>query len=374
MATAPQSALVDYESATARPYSPSWADRVTDWVRKLPVHYPVVYTAPALLLFALTTAIKWGDGSYQAAYEAGGQPGLYKVGSLFFYPFHAVPELVAAYALALVHYLDDVAKRALANYRSTMAADEASYRDLQYRLTTMPALPTLLSSLAGALFAGSVLLALGTLLPEFMSRLLLFTSPEATFVESAVFLLLWWIWGALIYHTVRQLRLVSHIYNSYTRIDLFNLDPLYSFSGLTARTAIGWVAATYAFVIAAPGLMENIITLGIMAFNVVFAVVAFAWPLVGVHRKLEVAKSERVYIADQTFETLSSELHRRAQEGDFASLAEMNDGMEAVGREREILQQIHTWPWQRETVGGLSTALFLPVLIWVITRLLERVL
>ncbi|MEO5953900.1 MAG: hypothetical protein ABIQ44_15665, partial [Chloroflexia bacterium] len=170
-----------------------------------------------------------------------------------------------------------------------------------------------------------------------------------------------------------QLRLVSQIYGSYTRVDLFNLDPLYSFSGLTARTGIGWVAATYAFILTAPGLLENVITLGIMAFNILFPVVAFGWPLIGIHRKLENAKSERVYAANQTFEALSVELRRRTDAHDFTRMVEMKDGMEAVSRERDILQQIHTWPWQRETVGGLSTALFLPIIIWIITRLLERV-
>jgi hypothetical protein len=253
-----------------------------------------------------------------------------------------------------------------------MKTDEATYRELEYKLTRMPALPTLLASLAGAVFAVLVLFALGYLLPDFMSRLLLFTSPASIAVESGVFILLWWVWGALAYHTVRQLRLVSDIYNRYTRIDLFNLEPLYAFSWLTARTSIGWVAATYVFILTAPGLLENSITLGIMVFNILFAVVAFGWPLVGIHRKLEAAKSDRLYAANQSFETLSGELRRRTQEGDFTRMAEMKDGMEAVTREREVLSQIHTWPWQQETVGGLSTALFLPIIIWIITRLLER--
>ena len=374
MAATAQTALAEIPDKIARPYAPSWVDRVTDWVRGLPLHYPVVYLIPVVVLFGITTSIKWADGSYQAAYEAGNHEGLFKFGPFFFYPFHAIPELVAFYALALIHYLDDVAKHALATYGPAMKTDEATYRDLEYRLTKMPALPTFLASLAGAVFAALVLLTLGYLLPGFMSRLLLFTSPAATAIESGVFILLWWIWAALIYHTVRQLRLVSHIYNRYTRIDLFNLDPLYAFSWLTARTGIGWVAATYAFILTAPGLMENVITLGIMVFNVLFAVIAFAWPLVGIHRKLEAAKSERIYAANQSFEALSTELRRRTDAGDFTRMTEMKDGMEAVNHEREILSQVHTWPWQRETVGGLSTALFLPLIIWLITRLLERVI
>ncbi|MEO5950908.1 MAG: hypothetical protein ABIQ44_00390, partial [Chloroflexia bacterium] len=201
MATTTQTTFADKAVLPVKPYAPSWADRVTDWVRGLRIDYPVVYIIPALLLFGLTTLIKWWDGSYQSAYEAGGQAGLYKFGPLLVYPFHAVPELVMFYALALVHYLDDVAARALKTYAPAMDIDEKAYSELEYKLTTMPALPAFLSSLAGAIFAGSVLLALGYLLPDFMTRLLLFTSPAATIIESGVFVLLWWVWAVLIYHT-----------------------------------------------------------------------------------------------------------------------------------------------------------------------------
>src|SRR5947209_614722 len=98
-----------YETVPA-PYAPSWVDRVTDWVRALPVPAWVVYLAPALILFFVTTVIKWEDGSYAAAYAAGNKEGLFKFGSVFIYPFHAIPELVTFYALALMHYLDDVAR------------------------------------------------------------------------------------------------------------------------------------------------------------------------------------------------------------------------------------------------------------------------
>ena len=189
-----------------------------------------------------------------------------------------------------------------------------------------------------------------------------------------MFVLLWWIWGAFIYHTVRQLRLVSHIYTTYTRIDIFNLSPLYSFSWLTARTAIGSVLATYAFIVAAPGLMNNPITLGIMAFNLVFAAVAFAWPLLGVHRLLEAAKHQRMAASSLRFEMVAGELHKRADQGDFGSMAELKDGIDALVSERNVVDKVYTWPWQRETVSGLSTALLLPIILWVITRLLDGVI
>lgn len=288
--------------------------------------------------------------------------------------FTPCPNLVAFYALALIHYLDDVAHHALRTFRPALDIDDAHYLALDYRLTNLPARPTLLASLLGVLFAVCAMSGITAFFPDFGARLLLFTSPAATVIDWGVFILLWFIWSAFAYHTIHQLRLVSHIYAAYTHVDLFNLRPLYAFSWLTARTGIGWIVVTYLYILTAPGLIENVITLGILVFNFVFAVAAFGWPLVGIHRKLEAARSERIYASSQSFEALSSELHQRIASNAFEEMAHIKDGLEAVSREVEFLDKIHTWPWQRETVGGLSTALVLPIILWLVTRFLDKLL
>jgi hypothetical protein len=53
-------------------------------------------------------------------------------------------------------------------------------------------------------------------------------------------------------------------------------------------------------------------------------------------------------------------------------MAGLNEAMEAVQRERDVLEKIPTWPWRGETVNVLSTALLLPAVLWFITRILER--
>lgn len=42
--------------------------------------------------------------------------------------------------------------------------------------------------------------------------------------------------------------------------------------------------------------------------------------------------------------------------------------------ERDTLEKISTWPWGRGTLTGFLTALILPILLWIITRILERVM
>jgi hypothetical protein len=340
--------------AERRPYPPGWVDRLTAWVGRLALPAWVVYLIPAVALFALITAITWWDGTFA-------------VGELF--PFYAVPGVVTAYGLALMHYLDRAAVRSLEDARPVLTVDDEGYRLLRYELTTMPARSTLVATLVGVVVAILVIFALPDSLRE---QMYLFTSIPATVLEVAVFILLWAVWGPLTYHTIRQLGLVNHIYTQRTRIDIFNLDPLYSFSWLTARTALGWVVVPYLFVLLVPGLLGNALTFGLFIGNVLLGAVAFVWPLIGAHRLIEAAKKDRQREADVRFDALTAELHRRADAREFDGMAGLNEAMEAVQRERDVLAKVRTWPWQGETINVLSTALLLPAVLWFITRLLER--
>ena len=343
------------ESAPEKvPYAPGWVDRLTAWVERLPLPSWLVYLIPAVALFALITGIKWWDGTNAVG---------------VFIPAFALPGIVTAYGLALVQYLDHAAGGALDVALPVLNVDDEGYRRLRYELSTMPVRATLVASALGVLFAVAVIFVLPT---SFKEQTQTFTSGVATTVEVAVFLLLWAVWGPLTYHTVRQLRLVNRIYTENTRIDVFNLDPLYSFSWLTARTALGWVIVPYMFVVLVPYIMENAVTFGLFIFNVLLGAVAFAWPLLGAHRLIEAAKKTRQREANTRFDALSAELHRRADRGEFDGMAGLNEAMEAVQRERDVLDKIPTWPWRGETINVLSTALLLPAVLWFITRILER--
>jgi hypothetical protein len=70
--------------------------------------------------------------------------------------------------LALSHFLDDKAAAALTNLRPALTTSEEQYRCLRYQLTTMPARPALLASLA---IDGTILAIMpSTLLEELVER------------------------------------------------------------------------------------------------------------------------------------------------------------------------------------------------------------
>jgi hypothetical protein len=352
-----QAATVDHAAQpgtqAARLYPPSWVDRLTDAVRRLPGPSLFYYLGAWLVLLALELGIKWADGTYP-------------IGTVF--PFHIVLTLNAVYVVALMHYLDNMAERALAHFRPAISVSDTEYARLRYELTTLPARPTLVASAIGAAWITIFLIVFaGNLLGEAK----VFTSPVATVLDVALLLIIWWSNGALVYHTIHQLQLVSRIY-SLARVNLFRLGPLYAFSALTARTAVGWLFITYAFIGSLPGLVNNAAVIGSVLGLTLLAVITFALPLLGIHGMLEAEKHRLLDEAGAQLELSILETHGHLDEHALDHVPALKTAMEYLLAEKEMLAKLPTWPWQPGTIGGLGAALILPIVLWAIQHVLER--
>jgi hypothetical protein len=341
------------ETQAARLYAPSWVDRLTDGVRRLPGPSLFYYLGAWLGLLALELGVKWADGTYPE-------------GGVF--PFHVVLTLNVVYVVALMHYLDNMAERALERFRPALEVSEAEYARLRYELTTLPARPTLIASAVGAAWIVIFLVFFSDGLP---AEAKVFTSPAATVLDGALLFAIWWGNGALIYHTIHQLQMVSHIY-SLARVNVFRLGPLYAFSALTARTAVGWLFITYAFIGSLPGLVNNPAVIGSVVGLTVLAVVTFALPLLGIHGMLEREKHRLLDEAGAQLELSILETHGHLDEHALDHVPALKTAMEYLLAEKEMLAKLPTWPWQPGTVGGLGAALILPILLWAIQHVLER--
>ena len=352
-------ALAERTVDTSRPYAPSFADRITDWVRRLPMPSWLFYTVLALGLFLLYAVIKWTDGSYPFGKVTWAM--ILQVGTF-------------PYALAMLHYLDNSAEEALRGFRPAMDIDDRQFAELEYRFTTLPARPTLIAAIIGALYGASFLVIAS---PEEIAQFKFFTSLPATIFEVAQLALGYAAGAIFLYHSIRQLRMVSRTYANHARVDLFNLRPMHSLSRLAARTAIGMAIPTYTwgFVNVSPesGAIDITATSIFELVTVsVIIVVMFVWPLVGARRLLRQAKAAALTEAQQQFKATVAELHRRRENGEFEGMGGINEALDGLMKEQSVLDKVSTWPWQGETIRGLATAILLPIVVWAITRLLER--
>jgi hypothetical protein len=345
-------------AAPAAPYPPSWVDRLTDWSERRRGPAWIVYAGLGAALVALETAVKFADGTYPA----------------HFHHWHLILALTGVGFLALIHWLDRAAARALAAFRPAMTADEATVARLAYELTTLPAVPVLRFSTVWC--AASLLLIVSTPAAR-LQALATFTSPLSVVVEMGLWVIIWWSGGTLVYHTVHQLRLVSRLLTTHTRIDLFALHPLYAFSGLTAGTAASLVLTVYAFTSVTPDALIGAgapLYLIAALILVVLAVGTFVWPLWGVHRLLVAEKARWQGGLGQRLQATILDLQHRIDAGDLAGMDRLKDAMDAAVIAKKEVDAIPTWPWPPGTVRNLGGALLLPILLWLIFRLLERLL
>ena len=173
----------------------------------------------------------------------------------------------------------------------------------------------------------------------------------------------------LIYHTSRQLRLVASIHVMVKQNNLFQLFPVYAFSSLTARTGLAIILLIYYSYFffyylnlrgSTPG------SLGLITF-IVFLLVAlacFVLPLYGIHLRLAQEKSRLLAEANRRLELALSDLHQRVDG--------IQKTLSALKVEHDVLEKISTWPWKTETLRSFISIIALPIILYLISRFLGR--
>jgi len=351
------------------PYPPSWFDRLSARLDRLPVSPYILYLILGIILFVVFTLVQWREGGYP----------VWEIR-----PFHISFAAWLPFMLALMHYLDHLAARAFESFRPALSASPDECRTLPYRLTTLPAATA--ARVAGGLVVGNTLLVLvddwafrpageGSLFDIGPQLLQISATPLSLALVGVLLLGVWWISGTFLYHTFHQLRVISRIYTRHTRIRLLHLGPLYTFSRVTQQTTIGILVFFYLFSLSAAGFRSQPAFL--IAGGILFAAVAaltFALPLVGVHHLLVSEKERMLEENTRRLETGIADLHRRMDRGSLRGMDDLNKALASLDLERNSLARIPTWPWDPGTLRGLVAALLVPIIIWAVQLGAERLL
>jgi hypothetical protein len=295
--------------------------------------------------------------------------GVYTIRTVFPVQFF-IPAMIALF-LAMIHFLDSKAEEALAALRPALTASEQQYEQLRYQLTTLPAVPTLLASLATM----AAIFLLGVFTGERESSIeALATSPVAASLLLFVYYVGWWVFGAFLYHTIHQLRVINRMYAEHCRIRLFAMSPLYAFSSVTALTAVTLAIATYGWTLLNPDNLSNPTSMVLVSLITVLALAVFAWPLLDTRRLLAKEKAQKLEQVSLRLEAGFTKIHEHIDSGETERLEALTKIISVLENEREMLEAIPTWPWQPETLRSLVTALFLPLLLWIIQYVLQHML
>ena len=276
---------------------------------------------------------------------------------------------IAPYIVWVRFYLDGVAARAMDAFRPALSVSDEEFARLRYELTTLPAPLTRIATVVAAV--GYVLNA--TLLPDRIiaqfgpSRgvAALMLAPVAIFTLAVVLI--------STAQAARQLWMVGILHGLAEHVNLFRVKPFYAFSGLAARTGMSFLVLAYLIVALRPDMVRDTPALQLLIVAMVpTAIACFVLPLYGMHERLVAEKDRLLSEANARFETLLARLHARV-DGDVLTDAEkISHQLSSVAAEREAIARLSTWPWEATTMTGFLTTLVLPLLIWLVQRVLGK--
>ncbi len=334
------------------PYSPSWFDRVMALIDRLPGGYGIWYGVFALLGFGLSALLRLAAGMPPFASNLT-EP--------------ALGSFMLAFPAFLTHTLNRSADGAFADFEPALRAPQEAPL-LRYRLTTAPAIPSLLSSLVGAGF-GVLLVVVSPATRGFSEAM--YGPALSVFFFAA---LAYFINSHFAYRLVYQLAQVSRIYAGHARVRLSDLAPHFALSRMTSRAAIAATLVVTGYMVGFAQVGDPTLAVAILLPNLALAVAAFVLPLTGAHRLLEAERNHWRREATQKLEAAVSELHQVIERGEFAAVPPVKDAISALDIELTRLARIPTWPWNPGTLRGVVATVFLPVAIWLVQFLLQQVL
>jgi hypothetical protein len=332
-------------------YLPSWIDRLIQGIDRLPGPAWLFYVVGILALALLITVVLWVDGSVPF--------GSYGSFQGIFPPF-------VFYFLALYHYLTRVGARSLHEFRPLLGADEAEFMQIDCELASLPrglgwlAIVMALLTLPSYFLSGR---AFGDRDPNTALPYIL-AAVSALFFGATIF--------CLIIRSLRQLRMVHMLHARATNINLLKLEPAHAFSRLTATTGIGIILLVILGYVYDPSTFSGGYILVGYIVMAVPAIVVFLVPVMGMRDRLSNEKKRVLHETSDLLQLTSDNLVGKIRAQEYEDLQGMETAIRALIRKREMMAKISTWPWNPGTIRGFASTLLLPILLWLITRFLER--
>ncbi len=334
----------------------SWVDGLLSLIERVPGPPWVFYLAVSMFFFVGSILLRWWDGSVP-------YPGILWVPTAF------APS--AIFLIATVHYLNRSAGRALANFRPALGDLESRYSQLERGLTRIPQ-----SVAIAAVAIGVPQQVVGLLTSNGQWGIDARTSLVTTIFTIVPQLLFNVFVVAFFLQAIRQLRQIVLIHRNATNIRLYEGGPHTAFSRFTLSTAVIVTVpyVLFGMVINLLGGSSSPIEIVLLVLYVVTSVVLFALPLNGMHRRLVEEKARQLAASGRRFEVAVARLHSEVDEARLDGAAGLERQMAALNLENDRLVKISTWPWSPETLRGFLSALAVPLVIFVLTTLLSRVI
>jgi hypothetical protein len=329
----------------------SWLDALLRTIDRVPFGPWLFYPTFAAVVLALLHVQVWLTGTV----SIGG-----------FDPNQITHGFYIVYPLALLDYLHRAAARAWREFRPAADVSDAVAERLGDELSHVPARAGFAVAIASAAVVGLSASSPASGIAG-LSGIPLAIGIVAVWVAVTTVLL-------LVYDIIRMLRFVRRVLARHSRVNLFKPEPLYAFSRLTLRAAIGLIAiATFQLLVVPAEINAAPETIAWLGMILVAAAAAFVLPLSGIHDRIVAEKRLLEAAAGDRIEATIRRRHRSVDADDASADDHLGKRLAALVQERDFLARLPTWPWEATTARAFASAILLPILIWLLTRLLGRV-
>ena len=333
----------------------SWMDRFFHWVDKLPFHYFWFYLFIYLFVVLSQHLAIWLEG-------------VLPMGE--FAPVILVQTVWFVFVSTFWQFMRRSGATALVNFRPALQLAQREYERVRDEFLYLPS-----RTGWGFTIVGIVLLPIGLpLFDEYYGPL--FSSAYTKYSTLILSLIVVGLNLGAFYSAIRMLAHIDKLYKRVKQINLFNLTPLYSLSLFTSKVGMVFIIfvllnliTPYVMGTSDPGI-QNFYTL----FKSIFALLIFIMPLLGIHRRLEEAKAQAVETNNDLIENGFAQMQSLVKAGKHEEVSKWRGSNSALLEYRQELNRISTWPLDTATLRSFVTALFVPLTVWSIQQLVNRVI
>jgi hypothetical protein len=143
---------------------------------------------------------------------------------------------------------------------------------------------------------------------------------------------------------------------------------------LTSQTAIGLVLLLSPSVLfTARTEFTAVFTVAWISIIAIAATAAFVLPLRGMHGRIDEEKDRLQSEVGRRLEQTVADIHTAVDQRARGESEALNNTLTSLIAERDLVAKLPTWPWAAGTFWAFASAIVLPIALWFVTRLLERV-
>ncbi len=193
-------------------------------------------------------------------------------------------------------------------------------------------------------------------------------------VGAAEWSLTFLICGLLVLRVIVQVGMIRKLLDGLD-IDFFNPGPVYTLSRYCAAYATTVLLTFHGLTLLS--LPSYYLSSSGLVFHLLLstgALVTFIAPLTTITRRLSRAKEALLCRIGDDQRRINDQLHEAIGASSLGSLGELRVAVGVLKEQREVLERLPTWPWMAQSIKGVVPALLIPVVVYIVQRVVGLVL